>query len=240
MNVFKRQYKNQHWKVLSTANDLHLFEIVNGGEYTIKNILKEHHRSLVYRIDIAGKDYVLKIPVEKNTRKWIRFTTLFRQGEAFKNLRGMLLYQKAAIPTTKPVMAAEKRTSGMVTDSWLLYEYLEAEPCLDREEYYPAVVATLKNIHSHGLLHGDPQVRNFMVKDDRIYVIDSNPKRAGGMGFSKAYEFAYLRRSAPGIEKFFGELNTRWLYRLACYYDTYERKFVRNRRKIKKAILPYR
>ncbi|MEX2335853.1 MAG: lipopolysaccharide core heptose(II) kinase RfaY [Fulvivirga sp.] len=238
MNVSKRHYKGEDWRVLGLDKNSGFFIIVNEEKYTIKKVLKEHHRSMVYHVSINGREYILKIPVEKNNGWWIRFTTLFRSGEAFKNIQGMMKYHELGLPTTKPVMAAEKREYGMVIDSWLLYEYLDGEPCLEKEEYYPMVVATLKQIHAKGYLHGDPQIRNFLYKDDGIYVIDSNPKPAGLFNFAKAYEFAYLRKSAPGIENYFGKIKDWWLYRLAYYYDIYERRFVRTRRKLKNIILP--
>lgn len=233
----KRHGPEQKWNLLCEETNLHFFNTITDKKYVIKAALKEHHRSLVYLIEIEGRAYVLKIPKEKNERWWIRFTTLFRDGEAFKNIKGMLTYQQLGLHTTTPVIAAEKRTAGMVTDSWLLYEFLDGKVCLGHEEYYSMVVNELKLIHSKGYLHGDPQIRNFLHKNGRIYVIDSNPKRTGVFNFGKAYEFAYLRKSAPGIEKYFGAINDWWLYRLAYYYDIYERKFVRTRRKIKKLIL---
>lgn len=237
MKISRQYHKNICWRVLCSPEHISLFHLVSQNKYALRKLLKKHHRSLVYQIDIDNKSYVLKIPLEKNNRWWIRFTTLFRVGEAFKNLKGMLKYEELGLHTTKPVMAAEKRSFGMVTDSWLLYEYLDGEPCLDHEEYYPLVVDELKLIHEKGYLHGDSQIRNFLFKEGKIYVIDSNPKPVGLTGFSRAYEFAYLRKSAPGIEKYFGKINDWWLYRLAYHYDLYERKFVRSRRKIKKLLL---
>lgn len=238
MKITRHVYDSNQWRILSSSESVSLFEIITQKKYALINPLKQHHRSLVYHIEANGKAYVLKIPLEKNKRWWIRFTTLFRDGEAFKNIKGMLKYEELGLHTTKPVMAAEKRVSGMVTDSWLLYEYLDGKPCLDHEEYYPLVIDELKLIHKQGYLHGDPQIRNFLFKEGKIYVIDSNPKPVGLTGFSRAYEFAYLRKSAPGIEKYFGKINDWWLYRLAFKYDIYERKFVRTRRRIKKLLKP--
>lgn len=225
------------WNILGKPQDISLFDMISQGRYILKTPLKEHNRSDVYKIEISQREYVLKIPKEKNRKWWIRFTTLFRDGEAFKNIKGMFKYEELGLHTTQPVIAAEKRSFGMVTDSWLLYEYIDGENCLDREDLYPMVVEELKLIHSKGYLHGDPQIRNFLYKNNQIYVIDSNPKRVGIIGFSRAYEFAYLRRSAPGIEAYFGEINGWWLYKLAFKYDIYERKFVRTRRKIKNLLL---
>ena len=237
MVISRHKYEDNMWRVLSAAEDQHLFSIISHKEYTLLQTLKDHHRSMVYLITINDKPYVLKVPSEKNSRLWIRLTTLFRDGEAFKNIKGMLTYKNVGIQSTEPIMAAEKRTSGMVTDSWLLYEYIDGKACLGNEEYYPLVVSKLALIHEKGYLHGDPQIRNFIYKQGTIYVIDSNPKPIGKFGFSRAYEYAYLRKSAPGIEQYFGEINDWWLYKLAFRYDLWERKFVRTRRKIKNLLL---
>lgn len=226
------------WSLLCSPEDTYLFKEVQKKRYNKKKVLKNNQRSKVRIIKVEDKKYVLKVPKEKNNRTWIRITTWFRDGEAFKNIKGMLTYKELGIPSTEPVMAAEKRKKGMVVDSWLLYEYLKGKPCLGHEEYYPMVIEKLKEIHAKGYLHGDPQIRNFLYKkeDQKIYVIDSNPKPAGIFPFSKAYEFAYLRKSAPGIEEYFGEINDWWLYKLAYKYDIYERKWTRTRRKLKKFI----
>jgi len=220
---------------LSDSEGKELFDNIRNNRYDITNSLKDHHRSIVQRIDIDNQDLVLKVPLEKNTRKWIRLMTWFRMGEAHKNLDGMERLWSKEIKTTIPLMAVEKRSTGMVTDSWLVYEYLDGITCHEQPQYYEEVINTLGQMHKKGFLHGDPQIRNFVAVDDDIYVIDSNPKSAWS-AFDRAYEWAYLRKSAPGIEKLFGNINNWWLYKVAFWYDIYERRFVKNRRKVKNAI----
>lgn len=212
-----------------------LFDTISNRSYTVSTILKKNQRSSVYKINFEGKDLVLKVPKEKNNRKWIRFLTWFRKGEAFKNILGMIKLRGKGIKTTVPLLAAERRALGMVVDSWLLYEYLDGVTCLDHPEHYPSVVKKLSEMHAKNFLHGDPQIRNFISYQDEIYVIDSNPKSAAN-AFSRAYEWAYLRKSAPGIENLFGDINDWWLYKVAFRYDLYERKFARQRRRVKRAI----
>jgi len=230
-----RKINYESWKLLlsdnlSDQNGKALFDAIQNNHFKIKDLLKENQRSKVQRITVFEKDLVYKIPTEKNNRKWIRFMTWFRKGEAFKNITGMDTLWSKDIKTTVPIMAAEKRLFGMVTESWLLYEYLDGQSCLDQFDYHPMVIETLKEIHKKGLLHGDSQIRNFVISHDEIYVIDSNPKPTGIFGFDRAYEWAYLRKSNPGIEKFFGDINDWWLYKLAFWYDIYERKFTEKKR----------
>jgi len=208
-----------------------LFDTISDKTYNVKETLKQNQRSNVFRIIHEGQSLVLKVPVEKNKGKWIRFLTWFRQGEAFKNLMGMEKLWSKGIKTTQHVLAAEKRKNGMVVDSWLTYEYLDGESCLEQPQLFPQVVSTLTSMHNNNLLHGDPQVRNFIAADSDIYIIDSNPKSASN-SFSRAYEWAYLRRSSPDIENHFGEIQNWWLYKFARWYDITERKLKRFKRKL--------
>lgn len=229
-------HQHNGWRILS--NDIlsdeqakSLFDKIKNRNYNTRQKLKVNHRSRVLRIELEGKDLVLKVPKEKNNRLWIRLLTWVRQGEAFKNLQGMKKLWDNGIKTTKPIFAAEKRKNGMVVDSWLVYEYLEGKNCLDQTAHFPQVVSTLKKMHNSNLLHGDSQIRNFLIVDEDIYVIDSNPASTKNP-FNKAYEWAYLRRSSPEIESHFGAIKDWWLYKFARWYDTTERKFKRAKRKI--------
>lgn len=228
--------KRGSWRLLCETSTTNLFDKVQNNDFEIIDTLKDDYRSQVYRIRLSELDLVLKIPNEKNTRKWIRFLTWFRMGEAFKNVAGMNKLTQLGIDTIQPLIAAERRSFGMVVDSWLVYEYLDGNSCLNKEEHYPKVVEKLKAMHQKNILHGDAQIRNFMYANDTVYVIDSNPKSAGIFGFSKAYEFAYLRKSAPGIEAHFGNINESKMYRFAFSYDIYDRKLARWRKRVKKSI----
>lgn len=236
-----KKISHSNWKLLirdsmSESEAKRLFDIISTQGYSITSSLKDHHRSIVKRIAIDNQDYVLKIPLEKNQRPWIRFLTWFRLGEAFKNMHGMIKLWNVNIKTTIPVMAAESRTYGMVTDSWLLYKYLDGQSCLDQQQHYDAVVRTLSGMHKKGYLHGDSQIRNFLAVQDEIYVIDANPKPVGWTGFKRAFEFAYLKRSNPEIENHFGEIKDWWLYKFAESYDLNERAFSSKKRKFKQKI----
>lgn len=209
-----------------------LFDSAQNKKYVLTKTLKDNHRSSVKHVQINSNDLVLKVPKEKNERIWIRFLTLFRLGESFKNLKSMNLLYDIGVKTTTPIIAAEKRSFGMVVQSWLLYSYLDGTSCLDRPQTYPQVIGTLKSIHKKGYTHGDPQIRNFIEKENEIYVIDTNPKKAGLTGFDFGYEWAYLRKSAPGIEGLFSEILESGWYKFAYHYDLYARKFSRLKRRV--------
>ncbi len=209
-----------------------LVDLIENKDYHVVSTLKDHPRSIVKRVEVQGRDVVYKIPTEKNTRWWIRFLTLFRQGEAFKNAAGMELLLAKGFKTTRPLVACEYRRWGMVVDSWLLYEYLEGESCLDKPATYASVVQLLAKLHAAHIMHGDPQIRNFIRTGNDLYIIDANPKTSRSP-FERAYEYAYLKKSAPGIEQHFGEMQNKLWYKYAIQHDRFDRKLARFRRRLK-------
>ncbi|MGK7392148.1 MAG: lipopolysaccharide core heptose(II) kinase RfaY [Candidatus Cyclobacteriaceae bacterium M2_1C_046] len=232
-------YKYNGWRILSFIPDQEakkIFNLVQEDSYATVSILKQYDRSKVLRFSLEDNDYVLKIPLEKNNNPWIRFTTLYRKGESFKCLYSMHKLKELQLPTAQPIMTAEKRSFGMVVDSWLVYKYVPGEHCLNKKDHYPEVIDTLQSLHGKSFLHGDPQIRNFILGEDRlIHMIDAKLKRSYFSFFSKNYEWAYLAKSAPGIENYFSFKNNFW-FKAAKKADWIFRKFVRKRRKIIKAI----
>ena len=184
--------------------------------YVIKE-LKNNSRSHVFLIDFEGEKAILKSPREKNTRKWIRFTTLYRRGEAFRAIQNLEKLTALGLETNTPLMAMEKRCLGMVVDSWLLYKFTTGKTC--DESHYQSIVKTLKAFHDKNLLHGDAHVNNFLTTDHGIIILDANPIKPLFGNISKYYEYLYLKKSAPGIEKHFNlPLNT-LAYRIADAYS---------------------
>jgi lipopolysaccharide heptosyltransferase II len=229
------------WRILSNGSEsLYAFMsdiIENKFQHSVLKELKNNSRSHVFLIDYQGEKAVLKSPREKNTRKWIRFTTLYRKGEAFKAILNLEKLANMGIASNKPLLAAEKRRFGMVVDAWMLYEYEEGRPCGKND--YRAVVEKLKEIHSKKFLHGDPQINNFLIREASVVTIDCNPKKAVFGNVSRYYEYFYLQRSAPGIEKYFELDESTFSYRIAKAYSKIYwkwRDFKKRRRKRRKTI----
>ena len=214
------QDKYKGWNVLYNGDKRlldYLDNIINYKDINIIKEVKNNKRSLVLLIHYLGKQIILKSPREKNLRKWIRFTTLFRKGEAFKSILNMKKLNNMGIRTNIPLMAIEKRVLGMVFDSWILYEYEEGDRC-DENNYFK-VVEKLKEIHAKNILHGDPQIRNFLYNGKEIITIDCNPKRVLLGNVSKVYEFLYLEESAEDINKYFNLSKDMLSYKIARKYS---------------------
>jgi len=216
-----QQTKYNGWQILYNG-DKALFDLVDDivstrYEKHIKREIKNNSRSLLVLIDYKGQPILLKNPREKNTRKWIRFTTLYRKGEAFKSLLNLAHLANLQIESNQPLLAMQKRRWGMVVDSWLVYEFKTGLPCCEAQ--YPAVVRKLKHFHDHNLLHGDAQIENFLLDKNAIITLDTRLKKALLGPISKFVEYFYLQKSAPGIERYYDLDTSSLAYRIAGVYS---------------------
>ena len=200
-----------NWKCLNKT-EIEFLKIILDKKYNTIKILKDDKRSLVEIIEINEGKFVLKIPKEKNNRKWQRFVNIFRGSDSFRNYHTMDKLEKIGINSTKALFAAEIR-SPFVTDSFLIMELLEGEYI--GSEDYQRVIKELSNIHSKGYLHGDSQIQNFMLKDDKIYSIDLRLQKNIYGSIGEMYEFIYLRESCKEIDEYYDEIRNRWSFKIA-------------------------
>ena len=77
--------------------------------YDILEILKDDKRSLVMLIDINKNKYVLKVPREKNKRKWQRFISIFRGGESMREFLQLEKLKKYNFNAPAPLIAIEEK-----------------------------------------------------------------------------------------------------------------------------------
>lgn len=141
---------------------------------TPENVLRDHHRSRVDKVNFEGEYYVIKSPNNKNKSRWIRFTTLYRDSEVLKDLKSQLLLRRLNIETVRPIAALERRRFGMVIDSKIIYRFREGREISVTE--YPEMVSIMNTLHSHGYLHDDPHTKNFLQQNGEVFVIDCKPR----------------------------------------------------------------
>lgn len=173
-----------------------LFEKIQRKEFQLLKILKDSTRSYVALIQLEGKKYVYKEPREKNTRKWQRFLSFFRGSESKREGLRMQEIEKYFL-CPKFCYAYEKQFLGMIIDSYLVYEYIEAEELSQNEGNF--ALEYLHKIHQKGFLHGDSQISNFLREGEKIYLIDSKFQKNRYGAFGKAYEIYYLELSCPEL-----------------------------------------
>lgn len=163
-----------------------------------RQILKDTPRSLVKVYEFQNTLVVSKTPREKDRRKWIRLTTLWRKAEAFSTFHNTLVLARTGINVAKPVMAFEKRRFGMVVESRIFYEFAKGSPCTPED--WPDVVKTLLSIHKTNRVHADANIENFIRTQSGITVLDTHTKPALFGELSRKYDFVLLVKSCPGLK----------------------------------------
>lgn len=191
-------------------------------------ILKDGSRSNVKMVEFNGKRIVVKVPTEKNRRKWQRFLSLFRKAEAKANLDSMETLRNNGIKTNEPIAVIENRKYGMVIDSTAIYSYLDGE--IAGEKSAESVIIILKKIHKLGFLHGDSQMRNFISENNEVAVIDTNLKRKKMFKISENMEYIKFADEVPEAFKYVEKTVS---FKIARFFDNFMRAKRSFRRKMK-------
>ncbi|MDY3237429.1 lipopolysaccharide core heptose(II) kinase RfaY [Fusobacterium perfoetens] len=174
-------------------SSIEFFDVIKEDRYKLLKTLKSDNRSIVKLIQFRGKPYIYKIPLEKNTRKWQRILSFFRGSEAqreFKNLEKIL---ENGFNTSKPYFACEIKKFGMVIDSYIIMEYINGNA--GDINSLPFITDTLSKIHKKGYIHGDSQLSNFILTNDKCYIIDAKFNKSIFGKIAQTYEFIYLETS---------------------------------------------
>lgn len=210
----EKKYKN--WKYICNDKiNIKFIENILEKKYEDIKVLKDDKRSLVKIIKMNDKNYVLKIPREKNKRKWQRVINIFRGSDSFRNFKMMEKLKKMGILSTEAVLALEKRNPFLV-DSLLIMELLEGEKITEKN--YLDVIETLKKLHLKGYLHGDSQIQNFMLKNGEIYLIDLRLQKNIYGSIGRMYEFVYLRESCKNIDNYYDSIRNKISFKIAVYW----------------------
>lgn len=173
--------------------NIKLYDKIKNTCYNIERIFKDDQRSYVVLIEIEGKRYVLKRPLEKNRRKWQRFLSIFRGSESKREFENIQRINELGFNGATPYLAMERKWGPFVVDSYLVYSYLKGEEGKTKD--IELISKELKKIHSKGYLHGDSQVMNFLIDGDTVYLIDTKLLKNRYGKFGEVFEFIYLEES---------------------------------------------
>ncbi len=212
-----------------------IFEIENKN-FKIVKILKDNYRSSVYLIEIFDKKYIYKIPKEKNEKFWQRILSLFRGSESYRNFISCQNILKNGFLSPKPFLSFTKTFLGFTIYSYFIMEYIDG--FMPKKPDIFKVVNLLNEIHKKGFLHGDSQTTNFIIKNDKIYILDSKFNKNLFGNFGKISEFIYLEKNY--IDFYKEELtlydkNT-FYYKFCKFFDTVNIFLSKIRKKLKLKI----
>lgn len=188
----KLKYDNS-FLYFDDEKNIKIYDKLKNTCYNIIKVMKDDQRSYVSLIEIDGKKYVYKEPREKNKRKWQRFLSIFRGSESrreYQNIKKML---EAGFNAATPYLAVEEKKGPMCVNSYLIYSYIEGKD--GGVEDIDLISQELKKIHSKGYLHGDSHVANFLIGDNKVYLIDTKLMNNKYGKFGEIFEFIYLEES---------------------------------------------
>lgn len=188
------------WRVLSALDEPQsralCTEIVQ-GRVQRQLIFRDNWRTLSAYVRVGDRPLLLKIPRARNGRRWERFLTLFRGSDAFRNYRHLERMSELGLNAPEPVLAAEFRRQGVVTDSFVCYHFVEGRRPEPADA--PAVLDALKALHRKGYLRSDAQLANFLIGENgEVVFIDFRLKRPWFLTeLQKAREVDRFLRSCP-------------------------------------------
>jgi len=198
-------------------------ELLDTFSSTLVTPLKDNHRSLVVHGQLANRQMVAKQPRDKNRRLWARLLSYIEPSEAAQTLSTLERFHELGIASVQPLFVLEKRTFGVVVDSWLCYEFRDGVKSQEAE--LSRIIEMLKSIHQAGFCHKDPHLGNFMIDpNNEMFVLDSRGRRRVG-NLSDANDFFLLKKINKNLTDFevseLGHLDTQSIgYKLAALYNT--------------------
>ena len=191
----KKVIRANTYLYFNDEKSLEFFDLIENNRYKLIKVLKDDQRSYVALIEIQGEKYIYKRPIEKNSRKWQRFLSIFRGSESKREFENIEKIREVGLNGAVPYLAVEKKKGLVVYDSYLIYGYIDG-----RESSFKDIVlimAELRKIHNLGYLHGDSHMNNFLIKGEKVYLIDTKLLWNKYGGFGRAFEFMYLEESCP-------------------------------------------
>lgn len=206
-----------------------IYELFLKKKYKVLKTLKNDNRSKVLLIEILNRKLVLKIPIEKNTKKWQRFISIFRGSESRREYFNCLKIHESGFLGLTPVLFYEKKECLMVKDSFLITEYLEGK--IGSIENLEEISKELNKIHNSGFLHGDSQLPNFIIKNDKVYIIDAKFQTNIYGSIGASYEFIYLEESCHKNIDIYNKITTS--YKIAKFLNDYLHWFGRMKKKLR-------
>jgi RIO-like serine/threonine protein kinase len=224
-----KKVKHKDWDVFIAAGNMeipNLDELLNSADTPV-HVFRDDGRSRVTSFRYKDKNHVLRIPHEKNKRKWLRFRSLFMKGESHRLILNMSLLHSRGLPIPKPLLFMEHRKCGMIFESRAVYEMAEGHPVKKERESVDilrAWIKTVRALHEAGFVHRDPNLNNFLVDDGRICMIDCSSIRPLKFRLQVMYDLVLMKNSAPDFfKKEYPEYYSKPLFKIALYFNNTEK-----------------
>jgi tRNA A-37 threonylcarbamoyl transferase component Bud32 len=175
-------------------------------------LLKDGNSATVVRAGIAGRNWIVKRYNVKDA--WQRLRRSLRPLPRYRNawLRGQQLHL-AGVPSARPVALLERRTGWQRDVAYLVMEdagdcdLLRATGLQPPDDALVAsVVELFRALDALGLAHGDTKATNFLVRGERVALIDLDAMRVTRHDGARDRErFLANWRDRPAVRQRFAE-----------------------------------
>lgn len=141
-------------------------------------ILKETKRNYVSIISDNNEKYVFKEPRNEYRIIQRKIMTFFKKGEVLStliNINKLIDYNKIN-NYSRPLAAIVQRKNGMINYSALVMENITEDK--QEEKDIKKIIELMEKIHHLGFYHGDFNLSNFLVDENKnIRIIDTQGKK---------------------------------------------------------------
>ncbi|WP_296756594.1 phosphotransferase [Thioalkalivibrio sp.] len=192
-----------------------LFQAVVDGTFVEKMVFKSDGQTYSGLIEIEGQTCVLKIPRGRNRRLSQRLMSFFRPSVAVRQMQSMVQLAQLGLRTPEPVCAGERRAMGILTDSFLLYEYAEGRTATRDDA--ALLTPELLRLHELGYTRNDPHAKNYLIDERGVVFIDTilrRPRLFRTLRLSRGL-IRFTSSSPMALEHIPDRITSSWAYRLA-------------------------
>lgn len=145
------------------------------GSYQERLQIKNSKRNFVSLIEVEGETYVYKEPRNEYRIPQRKFFSCFKRGEALNTFINIeKLRSEGFLSLARSFAVVNRRKYGFITFSFFLMEYIDGR---DDRAYLEDMVSLVEDLHRRSYYHGDFNPGNCLVKDGKVYLIDSQFKK---------------------------------------------------------------
>jgi tRNA A-37 threonylcarbamoyl transferase component Bud32 len=177
--VYRKVSRNGYTWFLAGDADIPA-EAAHPGQFMERfseNVLNRSRTTFVKTGVLEGRQIYLKRYNFKGAKDSMK--NLFRKGRARMSFEGALMLSHCHIPTPRVVFACEKRVFGLLLDSYIATESVEARDLVEHvagSGYDRALILSLarlmRRIHEMGFVPVDLKGENILTGKEGFYLID--------------------------------------------------------------------
>lgn len=213
-------FEHRQYRIISHLDETisqQFVDAVIDGSLAHDKTFRDNWRTLSVKVRFGNETLLLKVPRARNSRKWERFLTQFRESDALRTFRHLELMSAMTFSAPTPVIAAERRKKGMVIDSFVCYRFVHGRVAVPVDA--AKILAALRALHRKGYLRSDAQLANFLMVEDEVTFIDFRLKKPWFLPeLQKARELDRFVRSCPEARRLLnnGEISSGWSWLASC------------------------